>query len=521
MRLRILIGMMFPVLLHAQTTFSLSGYTANRTYTNNAYTYTNTANGYTLSVRVSHNANPSYINLTGATSPNYATYGPSGCSSITGLFLASNRSSLTPVISTELSFSPAVCGPVTFRIFDINGEDVNTSLGYGFRDDVTVTAYDQNNTQIALTTAMVTNNGSGNCGGGSYGASYVHTSGNALKVVGCTYDNCAWDYFTISSSTKMISRIVIDYASGNKDWGGTSITNPNAQWIILNDIRAWTPALNITPNCGSNPVQLNGSITQPFPPSTSPWGVPGSYPALPSGNRPGSLTYSWSGTGVTFTPSNTLSTMASGLSDGSNVTLTVQNNMGCVVTRQLGLTTANCSILPVELTAFDAYCTAGTRVFTWTTASEYNNDHFRLEQSADAIHFVPVAIVQGAGNSQSLQAYRQELPGGGGEFFRLAQYDADGTVSYTRVIRVACAGIGVVSIYPNPVGSVLGIDWTGSGPLHIRLYDVLGREVKSELPAATGRIQLDIADLAAGVYICKLQDLNSGELLAEEKVVKE
>jgi len=76
-------------------------------------------------------------------------------------------------------------------------------------------------------------------------------------------------------------------------------------------------------------------------------------------------------------------------------------------------------------------------------------------------------------------------------------------------------------IYPNPVGATLSFDWTGAGPLFIQLYDVLGRVVKSESPAATGRIQLDMADLASGVYICKLHDPNSGELLAEGKVVKE
>lgn len=515
-----------PATVFGQTSFNLSGYTANRTYTNNAYTYTNTQNGYTLSVRVTHNSSPTYINLTGATSPNYATYGPSGCSAITGLFLASNRSSLTPVITTELSFSPPVCGPVTFRIFDINGEDVNVSLGYGFRDDVTVSAYDQDNAAIALSTAMVTNNGGGNCGGGNYGANYVHTSGNSLKVVGCTYDNCYWDYFTISSPTKMISRVVIDYATGNRDWNGNSITNPNWQWIILNDIRAYTPTLSITPNCGTNPVQLTGAIVSPFPPSTSPYGVPASYPALPTGNRPSAPTYLWTGSGVTFNPPNALTTLASGLSDGSNVQLTVQNNRGCLVTGNLGLTTANCAILPVELMAFEGQCAGNERNFQWSTASEYNNDHFDLEQSTDAIHFSAAGRTPGAGYSNSLRHYALSLPGGGGDYFRLAQYDAGGGVSYSRVIYVPCAATPQLSIYPNPAGQTLNLSWEGltdNSPMDVRVLDVLGREVKAwenQLPVGM-RLSLVISDLASGAYFCKLIDPVSGRSYGEQKFVKQ
>ena len=269
--LSISVILLFSSNLFCQSVFDFVGYTAGQTFTTNAYSFTKTVNGTTMTARVTQSANPGWFNLTGAMSPNNATYAPGACGSFTGLFLASNRATTAPVTTLELSFSPPVCGPVNFNIADING--ANSS----FRDDVTISAFDQSNAAIALTTAMVNNNGSGNCNGGNYGT-YTHTTGNSLKIVGCSYDDCARDYFTIHSSSRMISRITIEYGSGNRDWNGNSISNPDLQYIIISSIRAYTPVINITQNCGVNPVTLTGTVAAPtvFPPSTTPWGVLGS-----------------------------------------------------------------------------------------------------------------------------------------------------------------------------------------------------------------------------------------------------
>lgn len=507
---------------NAQSSFPLTGYTAGQTWTSNGYAYSTTQNGTTMTAKVTQSASAGWFNLTGANSPNYATYSPGSCGSISGLYLATNRTSVTPVVSLELSFSPAVCGPLTFTIADLNGANAS------FRDDVTISAYDQNNVAIALTTAMVNNNGSGSCNGGAYGANYTHTSGNSLKVVGCSYDDCSLDYFSIYSSTKMISRITIDYASGNKDWNGTTISDPALQYIIVNNIRAWTPVINITPDCFTDPVALNGSIVSPFPPNTSPWGIPNaSYPSVASGSQPSAPTYSWTGTAGTINSPSSLSTTVSGLtSSGGTFTLTRQNNRGCVATKSVTINSASCDVLPVGLTFFDGSCSDDKRTLKWTTESESNNDYFSIEQSIDGEHFSQIGIVNGAGNSTSTLDYEFVIPESKGDYFRLRQVDFDGVNAITDVINVLCnVSDEEIIAFPNPFKDELTINLNGlaNDEITIILSDLNGKIVYFEkLERVKNSIQLkfEIMNLSGGIYFVEIRNSENNLLMQKSKVVK-
>jgi hypothetical protein len=415
----------------AQSTFPFTGYTASQTFTTNGYSYTNTQNGTTMTAKVTQSANPNWFNLTGplgaaGTSPNNATYAPGTCGSFTGLFLATDRTSTAPVVTLETSFSPAVCGPVTFTIADLNGANAS------FRDDVTISAFDQNNVAIPLTTSMVTNNGTGNCNGGAYGASYTHLVGNSLKIVGCSFDDCALDYFNIYSSTKTISRITIAYASGNSDWNGTAITDPALQYIIISPIRAYTPVLTITPNCATNPITLTGALTSPFPPNANPWGVPSDYPSLPAGSQPTAPTYLWTGTAGTINSTTTLVTTVSGLTaSGGTFTLTGQNNRGCVTSRSMLINSTVCASLPIELNSFKGAEKEKNNQLDWSTSSEFNNDFFILERSADGIQWQRVSQMNGSGTSNSILNYQYndyDFTRNIINYYRLSQTDYDGTV---------------------------------------------------------------------------------------------
>lgn len=435
----------------SQNTYSFSGYSAGQNFTTNSYTFTSTpiANCTSMFARVTHTPNPGWWNLTGANPPNYATYSPGSCGPITGLYLVTDRATNTPVVSLELTFSQPVCGPLTFTIADLNGANLS------FRDDVTISAWDQSNVAIPLTTAMVTNNGTGNCNGGAYGT-YTHVTGNSLKVVGCSYDDCALDYFTIYSSTKMISKVTIDYASGNADWNGSAITNPDRQWIIVNNVRAFTPCFSLTPNCGP-PVSITATQLSGFPP-TSGTGLPGGYPN-PSISAPSAPTYAWSGTAgtlsVTNPPSLPSTTNITGLgASGGTFTMTGQNNRGCVATKSILVDNSLCVTLPIELLNFDGLCFDNGRNFYWATASEKNNDYFVIQQSKDGLNFKDEFKVTGAGNSTELKTYFARIENRNGNYFRLKQVDFDGKESFSEIIFVDCKEAIIssndVTASPNP-----------------------------------------------------------------------
>jgi hypothetical protein len=67
------------------------------------------------------------------------------------------------------------------------------------------------------------------------------------------------------------------------------------------------------------------------------------------------------------------------------------------------------------------------------------------------------------------------------------------------------------SAYPNPFNSAtsLSLNLPVSGDLRVTLYDILGREVErlsfDKLPAGRQHVQLDMSQLASGVYYANTQ----------------
>ena len=101
------------------------------------------------------------------------------------------------------------------------------------------------------------------------------------------------------------------------------------------------------------------------------------------------------------------------------------------------------SSLPIQLISFDGQCTGKGLQLEWTTASETNNDYFTLQKSADAINFVDVANVSGAGNSNTNQYYDlSDVPFANAlTYYRLKQTDFDGNFTYSDIISTNCTDI--------------------------------------------------------------------------------
>ncbi len=510
--------------LISQSTFDLSGYSPSLTWTSNSYAYTNTQNGTTLTLKISNSSNPGWFNLTGpsgvsGTSPNWKTYAPGACSNITGLFLATNRASTSPTVTVDMSFAPAVCGPVTFTISDVNGADNS------FRDDIRIAAYDQSGSQIALTTAMVSRNGATSCNGGNLGSNYISVTSGSLQVTGCSYDNCNANYFTISSATKMISRIVIDYGSGNKDWSGNTITDPALQYIILGNIKAYTPVLNITTSCASNPITLTGSITGGgFPPAANPASP---YPAVVS--LPTAPTYVWAGTAGTINSPTSIATTVSGLTNaGGTFTLTAQNNKGCIATKTISVSSVNCAILPVELLLFKANRVDDEVVIHWQTLSEKNNDYFVVERSKDGIYFEEIKRVKGAGNSYELKNYEtiDENPSAELSYYRLKQTDFNGQFKYSDIVSVDAdnSKASLSHIAPNPTNSNVGFDFYTpvKGELIYELIDLTGRVIVSKtemMESGNTKVSANLDEISKGIYFLKVS-FEKTNLISINKIVK-
>ena len=84
--------------------------------------------------------------------------------------------------------------------------------------------------------------------------------------------------------------------------------------------------------------------------------------------------------------------------------------------------------LPVELILFTARLENNINLIEWSTESEYNSDHFDLEQSENGIDWKLLTSIPAAGNSTQLihYVYSECLPLPIINYYRLVQYDFDG-----------------------------------------------------------------------------------------------
>lgn len=185
------------------------------------------------------------------------------------------------------------------------------------------------------------------------------------------------------------------------------------------------------------------------------------------------------------------------------------------------------AILPVELTSFTSTVTGTTVNLKWSTASELNNKGFEVERIAlKQTEWQNIGFVQGAGTSSSTNRYSfTDKPGTGKFQYRLRQIDFDGTFAYSQTVDAEItipAEFILNQNYPNPFNPSTTIRYSipESGFVNLKLYDVLGNELKSlvntQQEAGQYEFVFDAAGLASGVYYYRIQ---SGEFTSTKKLV--
>ncbi|MBO4876194.1 MAG: T9SS type A sorting domain-containing protein [Bacteroidales bacterium] len=186
------------------------------------------------------------------------------------------------------------------------------------------------------------------------------------------------------------------------------------------------------------------------------------------------------------------------------------------------------TVLPIELVSFTANCNGRSALIEWTTATEKNNDFFVLERSHDAVNFKEIARIAGAGNSIEPISYAYTDFGvrNGDNYYRLVQFDYDGTSTASEIIVANCLGTdgepGVLA-YPNPFGDDLTLRFENFGNIQatVEVYDMLGRMVHTQKINCSQNdyeIVLRLAGLSDGTYNVRISAKN---FVLNKKVVKQ
>lgn len=191
------------------------------------------------------------------------------------------------------------------------------------------------------------------------------------------------------------------------------------------------------------------------------------------------------------------------------------------ILREYPITVIN-NPLAISLGHFAAKAKGCETELVWTTLSETNNSYFAVERSRDGKNFEVIGKVESKVNNSTDAVsyhYTDNSPLKGQNFYRLTQYDFDGksTSSAIEKVNISCQALDV-SLFPNPTKGVVYIKGIQEAST-IKVFNVLGQEVLSQVSDQVGTSIIDISTLAVGSYTVKI--LQNEEVVFTSKIVKQ
>jgi hypothetical protein len=188
--------------------------------------------------------------------------------------------------------------------------------------------------------------------------------------------------------------------------------------------------------------------------------------------------------------------------------------------------------LRVELVTASVTPQERALVLSWQTASEQDNDHFEIERRASVGSWTKIGQVPGAGTSSESHFYTfadESVIPGVAYFYRLISVELGGiraiiyeTASPVETVVPEASTYRLDANWPNPFNATTAIsyDLERSGPIRLRVFDVLGHEVQvladGFQEAGHHRVVFDASALPSGIYFYRL---DAGNFTETKKMV--
>jgi hypothetical protein len=162
------------------------------------------------------------------------------------------------------------------------------------------------------------------------------------------------------------------------------------------------------------------------------------------------------------------------------------------------------SILPVQLTSFEASMNECEARLQWKTAQEVDMQRYVVEIN-DGGSWKQVQTIAARNDGQPHQyGATVATPAGKVVYARLALVHKDGSLSYSRTIALRCRQAITYSVFPNPASSTIQISGTKAGQ-RLRIVTAIGG-VMQQVPAQQGTTSIKVANLAAATYHVQVWD---------------
>jgi hypothetical protein len=172
--------------------------------------------------------------------------------------------------------------------------------------------------------------------------------------------------------------------------------------------------------------------------------------------------------------------------------------------------------VPVELISFTATSNTNEVILNWSTATETNNRGFEIQRRTIGSEFFTIGFVNGYGTTtdQHNYSYTDKNLNNGKYYYRLKQFDYNGSYEYSDVLEIDRIGVDSYILeqnFPNPFNPSTKIKYSvpQSSNVVIKVFDILGNEittlVNDEKPAGTFEVTWYAEQLPSGVYFYQLK----------------
>ena len=221
------------------------------------------------------------------------------------------------------------------------------------------------------------------------------------------------------------------------------------------------------------------------------------------------------------------------------------NNISHLLKGSLNWIASEGATLPVEMSDLSYSINGNQIILNWETKTETNNYGWEIEEGKQiplnpplvkgetngvSGGFRKIGFVSGKGTTTEKQNYVFTFPitnYAPRELYRLKQIDLDGTFSYSNTIEIAIEIPDKFSLeqnYPNPFNptTVIGYHISTSSKVELKIFDLLGREVKTlnigQNDAGKYSVSFDGSGFTSGVYFYQIiATSESGSVFTETK----
>lgn len=179
--------------------------------------------------------------------------------------------------------------------------------------------------------------------------------------------------------------------------------------------------------------------------------------------------------------------------------------------------------LPVRFVKLNSTCENGITLLSWEVSDEHSVDRYEIESSTDgSSNWQHAGTLLPADKSDQNQYRFSQRPDTGAQgYYRVVQYDIDGTKTNSALLFNSCEIANFeLFLSPNPVNGILTVKVPGKGSHRLTLTDMTGKiRIRKELSENNGVVTCDVAFLQPGTYVVSVISDDSG-LKQSKTVVK-